>query len=148
MSLTNHILKGRVSVHLQKTGAGIGTPLITWRSNRADSVRFFYGFGRSGPLRRAAPRGGSSNFVRPAHPRLEPWQAGVVNVTWRLVMPNQIAQSLCAQTHPEIVDLSRLEDAVHVARQVVERDGPAFLPILKRLEQELLVRNAGGACND
>lgn len=76
-----------------KTVAGITNPQVTRRPNRATVARFFYGFGRSGPLRRAAPCGGIGNPVRPAHPRLPTWQAADAERTRRSVMTNSDTQA-------------------------------------------------------
>jgi len=96
-----------------KTAAGIGTPQVTRRPNRATVARFFYGFGRSGPLRRAAPCGGSSNSVRPAHPRLEPWQAAVAERTRRSIMTNSDTQAhlvRCSSLQRDLFTPCALED--------------------------------------
>lgn len=132
----------------QKTVAGIGTPQLTRRPNRANSARFFYGFGRSGPLRRAAPCGGSSNSVRPAHPRLEPWQADVAERTRRSVMtkPNTQAyyvrrslpqRELLTPCAPEMIARGHINCALDRAVQLVDRHGTIFLPVHGYLYQAL-----------
>ncbi len=73
--LTATTISHKIPVQPQKTVAGIGNLHIVQRSNRALFARFFYGFGRSRLLRQAVLYSGISNFVRPAHPRLETWKA-------------------------------------------------------------------------
>ena len=96
----------------KKTVAGITNPQVTRRPNRATVARFFHGFGRSGPLWRAAPCGGIGNPVRPAHPRLPTWQAAVAERTRRSVMTNSDTQAhlvRCSSLQRDLFTPSALE---------------------------------------
>ncbi|PYG32394.1 hypothetical protein C8N36_103143 [Pelagimonas varians] len=138
--LTASYISHKIPVQPQKTVAGIGNPHIIRRPNRAQIARFLYGFGRSGLLRQAVPYCGISNSVRPAHPRLETWQAGVVNAVRRLAMSIKNSLGNCNQDPSTHIPMEKLEEALSIAQQLVARDGPIFQPVLDRIAREVSAR--------
>lgn len=72
-ALPSAVFSGRLNPQSETQPAGICTPLNSRRSEAAPSVRgFFYGRAFGAVERRAVPRGGSANSVRPATRDLHP----------------------------------------------------------------------------
>lgn len=138
MCLTITKIHETVLVQPKKTVVGIITPQVRQRQNRAIFARFSYGFGRSGPLRRAVLFGGGDNPVRPAHPRLSPWQADIAERKQRSNMPNKTEEfPLYTPCGPEKIVGGHINCVLAREPMLTERYGPMFQPFYYHLRQAM-----------